>query len=68
MRIWVAESKDMDFQGLTRKEAKNNMPTDGKYKLKGVTINEKWAHWNEASEEYLAPKRRKNRIIILRQR
>ncbi len=32
------------------------MPTDGKYKLKGETINDKWTHWNEASEEYLAQK------------
>jgi hypothetical protein len=45
-----------DFQGITRKEAKNNMPTDGKYKLVGETINDKWTHWNEASEEYLAQK------------
>eukprot|EP00972_Heterocapsa_arctica_P006608 966076-Heterocapsa_arctica.AAC.1 len=44
--------RPMDFQGFTRKEAKNNMPTDGKSKLKGRDINEKWRLWNEASEEY----------------
>eukprot|EP00972_Heterocapsa_arctica_P051967 7643997-Heterocapsa_arctica.AAC.1 len=48
--------KPMDFQGMTRKEAKNNMPTDGKYKLKGKDINKKWRHWNEESEQYLAQK------------
>eukprot|EP00972_Heterocapsa_arctica_P024817 3660093-Heterocapsa_arctica.AAC.1 len=46
----------MDFQGITRKEAKNNMPTDGKFKLKGKDIDEKWRLWNEASEEYLGQK------------
>eukprot|EP00972_Heterocapsa_arctica_P037691 5547010-Heterocapsa_arctica.AAC.1 len=48
--------RPMDFQSMTRKEAKNNMPTDGSFKLKGGNINEKWRHWNEASEEYLAQK------------
>eukprot|EP00972_Heterocapsa_arctica_P094895 13993949-Heterocapsa_arctica.AAC.1 len=48
--------RPMDFQGITRKEAKNNMPTDGKFKLKGKDIHEKWRLWNEASEEYLAQK------------
>eukprot|EP00972_Heterocapsa_arctica_P024268 3578059-Heterocapsa_arctica.AAC.1 len=46
--------RPMAFQGMTRKEAKHNMPTDGNFKLKGKDINEKWRHWNEASEEYLA--------------
>eukprot|EP00972_Heterocapsa_arctica_P080584 11875879-Heterocapsa_arctica.AAC.1 len=57
--------RPMDFQGMTRKEAKNNMPTDGNYKLKGKDINEKWRLWNEASEEYLAPKRREDRRRIV---
>eukprot|EP00972_Heterocapsa_arctica_P104697 15430310-Heterocapsa_arctica.AAC.1 len=48
--------RPMDFQGMTRKEANNNMPTDGNFKLKGKNIKEKWRHWNEASEEYLAQK------------
>eukprot|EP00972_Heterocapsa_arctica_P032922 4843929-Heterocapsa_arctica.AAC.1 len=48
--------RPMDFQGMTRKEAKHNMPTDGKFKLTCKDINEKWRLWNEASEEYLAQK------------
>eukprot|EP00972_Heterocapsa_arctica_P008118 1187280-Heterocapsa_arctica.AAC.1 len=48
--------RPMHFQGITRKEAKNNMPTDGKFKFKGKDIDEKWRLWNEASEEYLAQK------------
>eukprot|EP00972_Heterocapsa_arctica_P093713 13823974-Heterocapsa_arctica.AAC.1 len=48
--------RPMDFQGITRKGAKNNKPIDGKYKLEGGTIDEKWRLWNEASEEYLAQK------------
>eukprot|EP00972_Heterocapsa_arctica_P020839 3071225-Heterocapsa_arctica.AAC.1 len=48
--------RPMDFQGMIRKEAKHNMPTDGTFKLKGGNINEKLRHWNEASEEYLARK------------
>eukprot|EP00972_Heterocapsa_arctica_P008191 1198943-Heterocapsa_arctica.AAC.1 len=51
--------RPMDFQGMTRKEAKHSMPTDGTFKFKGGTINEQWIHWNEASEEYLAQKERK---------
>eukprot|EP00972_Heterocapsa_arctica_P004295 638977-Heterocapsa_arctica.AAC.1 len=51
----------MDFQGITRKEAKNNMPTDGKFELTGKDINETWRKWNEASEQYLAQKEGKAR-------
>eukprot|EP00972_Heterocapsa_arctica_P113603 16437972-Heterocapsa_arctica.AAC.1 len=46
----------MDFQGMTRKEAKNNMPTDGIFKLEGKRIDETWRMWNEASDNYLAQK------------
>eukprot|EP00972_Heterocapsa_arctica_P000848 118551-Heterocapsa_arctica.AAC.1 len=46
--------RPMDFQGMTRKEAKHNMPTDGIFTLKGNNINQKWKHWNESSEEYVA--------------
>eukprot|EP00972_Heterocapsa_arctica_P096686 14264352-Heterocapsa_arctica.AAC.1 len=46
--------RPMYFQGMTRKEATNNMPTDGNFNLKGNNINEQWRHWNEASKEYLA--------------
>eukprot|EP00972_Heterocapsa_arctica_P066600 9828116-Heterocapsa_arctica.AAC.1 len=44
----------MDFQRITRKEAKHNMPTDATFTLEGANLNQKWKHWNEASEEYLA--------------
>eukprot|EP00972_Heterocapsa_arctica_P094600 13950408-Heterocapsa_arctica.AAC.1 len=33
--------RPMDFQGMTRKEAKNNKPTDGKFTLTGRNIDEK---------------------------
>eukprot|EP00972_Heterocapsa_arctica_P035096 5168783-Heterocapsa_arctica.AAC.1 len=46
--------RPVDFQGITRKEANNNMPADGTFTLKGTHLNQKWKHWNEASEEYLA--------------
>eukprot|EP00972_Heterocapsa_arctica_P065059 9603766-Heterocapsa_arctica.AAC.1 len=46
----------MDFQGITRKEAKHYMPTDGTFTLEGANLNQKWKRWNEASEEYLAQK------------
>eukprot|EP00972_Heterocapsa_arctica_P089736 13236249-Heterocapsa_arctica.AAC.1 len=48
--------RPMYFQGMTRKEAKHNMPTDGTFNLKGKNINKQWRHWNEASEENLAQK------------
>eukprot|EP00972_Heterocapsa_arctica_P041201 6073228-Heterocapsa_arctica.AAC.1 len=48
--------RPMDFQGITRKEAKNNKPIDGKFTLEGRNIDEKWRLWNEASEEYFAQK------------
>eukprot|EP00972_Heterocapsa_arctica_P020458 3017023-Heterocapsa_arctica.AAC.1 len=48
--------RPVDFQGITRKEATNGMPTDGTFTMKGANLNQKWKHWNEASEEYLAQK------------
>eukprot|EP00972_Heterocapsa_arctica_P065232 9630788-Heterocapsa_arctica.AAC.1 len=48
--------RPMDFQGMIKKEAKNNMLTDGKFKLEGKDIDEQWKLWNEASEDYLAQK------------
>eukprot|EP00972_Heterocapsa_arctica_P064561 9526949-Heterocapsa_arctica.AAC.1 len=48
--------RPMDFQGITRKEANHTMPTDGTFTLEGANINQKWKHWNEASEAYLAQK------------
>eukprot|EP00972_Heterocapsa_arctica_P081969 12080866-Heterocapsa_arctica.AAC.1 len=48
--------RPMDFKGMTRKEVKNNKPTDGTFTLTGRNIDEKWKLWNEASEEYLAQK------------
>eukprot|EP00972_Heterocapsa_arctica_P015917 2347825-Heterocapsa_arctica.AAC.1 len=32
------------------------MPTDGSFILKNNNLNQKWKHWNEASEEYLVQK------------
>eukprot|EP00972_Heterocapsa_arctica_P076435 11274648-Heterocapsa_arctica.AAC.1 len=52
--------RPVDFQGLTRKEAKNEMPTDGTFILKGSNLNQQWKHWNESSEEYLAQKEGKS--------
>eukprot|EP00972_Heterocapsa_arctica_P051332 7550819-Heterocapsa_arctica.AAC.1 len=48
--------RPVDFQGITRKEAKHTMPTDGTFTLEGTSLNQQWKHWNEASEEYLAQK------------
>eukprot|EP00972_Heterocapsa_arctica_P047889 7063050-Heterocapsa_arctica.AAC.1 len=52
--------RHVDFQGTTRKDAKHEMPTDGTFTLKGNNINQKWKHWNESSEEYLAQKEGKS--------
>eukprot|EP00972_Heterocapsa_arctica_P038684 5700606-Heterocapsa_arctica.AAC.1 len=46
----------VDFQGITRKEANHTLPIDGSFTLEGTNLNQKWKHWNEASEEYLAQK------------
>eukprot|EP00972_Heterocapsa_arctica_P081250 11973398-Heterocapsa_arctica.AAC.1 len=46
----------VDCQGITRKEAKNEMATDGTFIMKGSNLNQKWKHWNESSEDYLAQK------------
>eukprot|EP00972_Heterocapsa_arctica_P027527 4046801-Heterocapsa_arctica.AAC.1 len=48
--------RPVDFQGITRKEANHVMPTVGSFIMKGTNLNQKWKHWNEASEEYLAQK------------
>eukprot|EP00972_Heterocapsa_arctica_P115806 16449786-Heterocapsa_arctica.AAC.1 len=48
--------RPMDFQGITRKEATQTMPTEGTFTLEGANLKQKWKHWNEASEEYLAHK------------
>eukprot|EP00972_Heterocapsa_arctica_P091160 13451213-Heterocapsa_arctica.AAC.1 len=48
--------RPVDFQGITRKEANNEMPTDGTFIMKGNNVNQKWKHWNESLEEYLAQK------------
>eukprot|EP00972_Heterocapsa_arctica_P016091 2371735-Heterocapsa_arctica.AAC.1 len=46
--------RPVDFQGTTRKEAKNEMPTDGTFTMKGNNINQEWKHWNESSEKRLS--------------
>eukprot|EP00972_Heterocapsa_arctica_P050077 7364276-Heterocapsa_arctica.AAC.1 len=46
--------RPVDFQGIIRKEATQEMPTDGTFIMKGTNLNLTWKHWNEASEEYLA--------------
>eukprot|EP00972_Heterocapsa_arctica_P043335 6393386-Heterocapsa_arctica.AAC.1 len=48
-----------DCQGITRKEAKHNLPTDGTFTLEGANLNQTWKQWNESSEEYLAQKQGK---------
>eukprot|EP00972_Heterocapsa_arctica_P091013 13429083-Heterocapsa_arctica.AAC.1 len=48
--------RPVDFQGINRKEAKDGMPTNGSFIMEGTNLNQKWKHWNEASEEYLAQK------------
>eukprot|EP00972_Heterocapsa_arctica_P030505 4491521-Heterocapsa_arctica.AAC.1 len=51
--------RPMDFQGITWKEAKHNMHTDGTFTLEGANLNQKWKHWNEASEESLHKRKEK---------
>eukprot|EP00972_Heterocapsa_arctica_P060913 8984136-Heterocapsa_arctica.AAC.1 len=51
--------RPVDFQGITRQEANNEMPTDGTFITKGNNLNQKWKYWNESSEEYLAQKENK---------
>eukprot|EP00972_Heterocapsa_arctica_P069801 10312125-Heterocapsa_arctica.AAC.1 len=53
--------RPVDFQGITRKEARTSSPTEGTYSMKGTCLNQKWKHWNESSEEYLAQKEGKTR-------
>eukprot|EP00972_Heterocapsa_arctica_P057927 8546907-Heterocapsa_arctica.AAC.1 len=46
--------RPVDFQGIDRKEARANSPAEGKFEMKGTSLNQKWKHWNEPSEEFLA--------------
>eukprot|EP00972_Heterocapsa_arctica_P082027 12089960-Heterocapsa_arctica.AAC.1 len=46
--------RPVDFQGINRKGATNDMPTDGTFIMKGNNLNQQWQHWNESSEEYLS--------------
>eukprot|EP00972_Heterocapsa_arctica_P111157 16365540-Heterocapsa_arctica.AAC.1 len=46
--------RPVDFQGTTRKDARLNNPTEGDFEMKGKSRNQKWKHWTEASEEFLA--------------
>eukprot|EP00972_Heterocapsa_arctica_P089246 13161778-Heterocapsa_arctica.AAC.1 len=48
--------RPVDFQGITRKEANHEMPTDGTFIMKGSNLNQQLKHCNESSEEYLAQK------------
>eukprot|EP00972_Heterocapsa_arctica_P021484 3161593-Heterocapsa_arctica.AAC.1 len=48
--------RPVDFQGITRKEAKRENHTEGTFTMKGNNLNQKWKHWTESSEEYLAQK------------
>eukprot|EP00972_Heterocapsa_arctica_P008777 1287443-Heterocapsa_arctica.AAC.1 len=34
------------FQGIARKEARLNNPTEGTYVMQGKCLNQKWKHWN----------------------
>eukprot|EP00972_Heterocapsa_arctica_P078616 11593950-Heterocapsa_arctica.AAC.1 len=49
----------VDFQGIIRKEANNENPTEGTFIMKGKNLNQKWKRWNESSEEHLAQKQGK---------
>ncbi len=49
-------NRSVDFQGITRKEARTSSPTEGTFIMKGNCLNQKWKHWNESAEEYLAQK------------
>eukprot|EP00972_Heterocapsa_arctica_P029687 4372899-Heterocapsa_arctica.AAC.1 len=48
--------RPVDVQGITRKEARTSSPTEGTFNMKGNYLPQKWKHWNESSEEYLAQK------------
>eukprot|EP00972_Heterocapsa_arctica_P029686 4372872-Heterocapsa_arctica.AAC.1 len=48
--------RPVDFQGITRKEARHEMSTDGTFIMKEGSLNKTWKHWNQSSEEYLAQK------------
>eukprot|EP00972_Heterocapsa_arctica_P061780 9109597-Heterocapsa_arctica.AAC.1 len=48
--------RPVDFQRITRKEANNEMPTDGTFIMKGSNLKQQWKYWNESSEGYLAQK------------
>jgi hypothetical protein len=48
--------RPMDFQGITRKEARTTDPTQGNFTMEGNCLNSKWQHWNEMAEGYLAEK------------
>eukprot|EP00972_Heterocapsa_arctica_P091660 13519183-Heterocapsa_arctica.AAC.1 len=48
--------RPVDFQGMTRKEARTSSPTAGTFNVNGNCLNQKWKHWHESSEEYLAQK------------
>eukprot|EP00972_Heterocapsa_arctica_P016576 2446387-Heterocapsa_arctica.AAC.1 len=34
----------VDFQGITRKEARLNSPSEGTYVMQGKCLNQKWKH------------------------
>eukprot|EP00972_Heterocapsa_arctica_P015735 2318486-Heterocapsa_arctica.AAC.1 len=48
--------RPLDFQGITRKEARTSSPTERTSSMKENCLNQTWKHWNESSEEYLAQK------------
>eukprot|EP00972_Heterocapsa_arctica_P115676 16449121-Heterocapsa_arctica.AAC.1 len=48
--------RPVDFQGIIGKDANNEMPTDGTFRMKGNNLNQTWKYWNESSEEYVAQK------------
>eukprot|EP00972_Heterocapsa_arctica_P092912 13704071-Heterocapsa_arctica.AAC.1 len=48
--------RPVDFQSITREEARTSSPTEGTFSMKGNCLNQQWKHWNESSEEYLAQK------------
>eukprot|EP00972_Heterocapsa_arctica_P019507 2879425-Heterocapsa_arctica.AAC.1 len=46
--------RPVDFQGITRKEARLQKNKEGDVVMKGKGLNQRWRQWNESSEQLLA--------------
>eukprot|EP00972_Heterocapsa_arctica_P018001 2661007-Heterocapsa_arctica.AAC.1 len=56
--------RPVDFQGITRKEARTSSPTEGTFSMEGNYLNQKWKHWNESSEESRSERRKDWRRVL----